>query len=390
MLNQVISLVSIASLSPLGSEPEQVWKAYRSPEHRLHPLKGSGFSGDYAGKLPEQETRLIHALKEAHSAYRDLDPSVLYAIVAARKAIKAAGWISESGFGVNIGSSRGATGLFEQYHNTFIKTGSVRPQTSPSTTLGNISSWVAQDLRTFGPALSHSITCSTAFHALLNGIAWIQSGLADRFLVGGSEAPLTAFTLAQMKALKIYSREGGAYPCRAMDLNKKNNTMVLGEGAAMACLEAGRHKEALAYITGMGYATEALKHGASMSPRGDCLERSMQMALRDISPDEIDAVVMHCPGTLKGDRAEYAAIKSVFGSRLPALTTNKWKLGHTLGTSGMLSLELAVQMLLHQKFIGVPYLDGIPYEGRLKNILINAVGFGGNAVSICIQSADAA
>jgi hypothetical protein len=34
-------------------------------------------------------------------------------------------------------------------------------------------------------------------------------------LVGGSEAPLTDFTIAQMRALKIYSRSEEAYPNRA-------------------------------------------------------------------------------------------------------------------------------------------------------------------------------
>lgn len=388
MSNTDISVVSIASLSPLGFGSEQVWEAYCSPDHSLRPLTGPGFNGEFAGCLPGEGVNQIQDLKNANPAYEHLDLSVLYAIAVARNAVQTAGWDTLEGFGVNIGSSRGATGLFETHHDTFLKTGTVRSQTSPSTTLGNISSWVAQDHRTTGPALSHSITCSTALHAVLNGAAWLHSGLADRFLVGGSEAPLTPFTLAQMKALKIYSRDGGDFPCRAMDLNKRNNSMVLGEGAALACLESGRQKEALAYITGMGYATELLQHGASLSADGDCLRRSMQMALQGISPAEIDVVVMHCPGTLKGDRAEFKAVKRVFGNRLPALTTNKWKLGHTLGTSGLLSLEMAVLMLQHQDFIGVPYLDVSPYKGRLKNILINAVGFGGNAVSICLQRPD--
>jgi 3-oxoacyl-(acyl-carrier-protein) synthase len=76
---------------------------------------------------------------------------------------------------------------------------------SPTTTLGNISSWVAHDLQSSGPEISHSITCSTALHALLNGVAWLKAGMADKFLVGGTEAPLTDFTIAQMRALKIYS-----------------------------------------------------------------------------------------------------------------------------------------------------------------------------------------
>jgi 3-oxoacyl-(acyl-carrier-protein) synthase len=50
-----------------------------------------------------------------------------------------------------------------------------------TTTLGNISSWVAHDLQSSGPEISHSITCSTALHAVLNGIAWLKSGMVDKF-----------------------------------------------------------------------------------------------------------------------------------------------------------------------------------------------------------------
>ena len=52
----------------------------------------------------------------------------------------------------------------------------------------------------------------------------------------------------------------------------------------------------------------------------------------------------------EGDKAEIEAIKQVFGDSRPALTTNKWKLGHSLATSGLLSVELALMMIEKQKF----------------------------------------
>ena len=67
------------------------------------------------------------------------------------------------------------------------------------------------------------------------------------------------------------------------------------------------------------------------------------------------------------------------------MTTNKWKLGHTFGASGMLSLELAVLMLQHQKVINVPFSEKQIYPKSIKKVLINAVGFGGNAVSILLS-----
>lgn len=337
-----------------------------------------------AAPLPEDIRKEIVILKSEHK-YAHLDDSVLYAILASRKAVTEAGWCNGSAFGINIGSSRGATGLFEDHHSEFIATGKTNVHASPATTLGNISSWVAHDLNSSGPDISHSITCSTSLHAILNGIAWLNAGMADKFLAGGSEAPLTPFTIAQMKAMKIYASGGDEYPNRAGDLSKQKNTLVLGEGAGIACLEIGKSENALAYIEGFGYATELLSHGVSLSAEAECLQKSMLMAIGDVLLTDIDAIVMHAPGTIKGDMAEFNAIRKVFGNDLPLLTTNKWKTGHTFGTSGILSVELAILMLQHQIFIGMPFSGESHIKpSRLKKILVNAVGFGGNAVSLLI------
>jgi 3-oxoacyl-(acyl-carrier-protein) synthase len=108
----------------------------------------------------------------------------------------------------------------------------------------------------------------------------------------------------------------------------------------------------------------------------------MKMALGEISINEIDVIVMHAPGTIKGDQSEVNAIQKVFGEKTPFLTTNKWKIGHTFGASGMLSLELGLLMIQHQQVIEVPFAAKQIHPKKIKHILINAVGFGGNAVSI--------
>jgi 3-oxoacyl-(acyl-carrier-protein) synthase len=309
----------------------------------------------------------------------------LYAIAASRKAIQNAGWTPNDIFGINIGSSRGATDLFEKHYQEYLETGKAQTLASPTTTLGNISSWVAHDLKSSGPEISHSITCSTALHALLNGVAWLRSGMADKFLVGGSEAPLTDFTIAQMRALKIYSNSYEAFPNRAFDLKKTQNGMILGEGAAVCCLEIGRKEKALAYVEGIGYATEILEHNISISAEAICFQKSMKMALENTDLSEVDAIVMHAPGTKAGDLTEYKAVQKVFGNDLPMLTTNKWKIGHTFGASGMLSIEMGILMMQHQKFIGVPFAEVQQPRKQIRKVLVNSVGFGGNAVSVLLS-----
>ncbi|PCI07297.1 MAG: beta-ketoacyl synthase [Flavobacteriaceae bacterium] len=383
-----ISITSIASISSLGRNSTSIWKNYLNKQH-CFSIKDFNDEAAFVATLSDDDSKEIEKLRKSDKHYNDLDKSVLMAMYASRKAIEKANWKSGD-FGINIGSSRGATELFEKYHKDFLDRKKTMPLASPTTTLGNISSWIAHDLQTSGPTISHSITCSTALHAMLNGIAWINSGMSEKFLVGGSEAPLTDFTIAQMKALKIYAPchpklvEG--FPCKTLDFSKKKNTMILGEGAAAICLEKGITKNAIAIIEGIGYATEILEHNISISEDADCFQKSMEMATKDIDISEVDVIVMHAPGTLKGDSSEYNAIKKIFGDNLPAVTSNKWKIGHTFGASGALSLELATLILRHQQFIGIPFLENQAHPKKIKKILVNAVGFGGNAVSILLTS----
>lgn len=379
-----IAITSLSSISPLGNEPEGIWDNYRNDSTLISTKEING-KNQFVAVIPNEIRSQIELLKTEDVKYKSLDETVLLAILVSRQAFKNAGWKQGDEFGINIGSSRGATQLFEKYHKEFLETGKTATLASPTTTLGNISSWVAHDLKNNGPEISHSITCSTALHAILNAVAWMQSGMASKFLVGGSEAPLTAFTLAQMNALKIYSKEEGEFPCRAFDLNKTKNSMVLGEGAAVACLELGEPKKALVYIEGIGYATDTLEHNISISDEAECFQKSMKMALQNTPLHDVDAIVMHAPGTLKGDTSEYKAIQKVFGNNLPMLTTNKWKVGHTFGASGMLNLELAIMMIKHNHFISVPFSEKQNLRKSINKVLINAVGFGGNAVSILIS-----
>jgi 3-oxoacyl-(acyl-carrier-protein) synthase len=378
-----IFITSLASISALGTSPEEVWKSFQSG-NAFFSEKNIGNKVLVSELSPEGKTE-IENLRQSNPFYKNLDESVLFAIYASRKALESSGW-DDNDFGINIGSSRGATGLFEKHHQSFLKKGTAETLASPTTTLGNISSWVAQDLQSNGPAISHSITCSTALHAFLNGIAWLRSGMADKFLVGGSEAPLTEFTIAQMKALKLYAQENKTFPCESLKLDKKANSMILGEAAGTACLET-ESKNPLAKITGYGYATEKITHNISISADAECFQKSMKMALESANLKNVDAVVMHAPGTAKGDLAELKAIEKTF-SQIPALTTNKWQIGHTFGASGMMSVEMGLLMLQHQKFIENPFYKNENTLKKINSVMVNAVGFGGNAVSLVLASPD--
>ncbi|WP_291275516.1 beta-ketoacyl synthase N-terminal-like domain-containing protein [Flavobacterium sp.] len=381
MLKQPIYIHSCASISALGTDKEEIWNSYLTNNHLFTKMNISELVC-FVSKIDQDKEVELYKILDSDSKYKHIDRSVLLALFVSRKAIQES-TINDQLMGINFGSSRGATELFEKYFEEFQNTQQVSTFTSPATTLGNISSWVSHDLQLQGPEISHSITCSTGLHAVLNGIAWLQAGFSSTFLVGASEAPLTPFTLAQLAALKVYSKSNDEYPNKALDFSKKYNSMVLGE-AAVALILSKQAEKALGKIVGIGYATEVLSSGTSISTDALCFQKSMKMAIAEFEPSSIDAIIMHAPGTIQGDLTEFHAIQCLFGESIPLVTSNKWKVGHTFATSGLLSIELALLMLQKQVFISSPFYTQ-KLDKPLKRILVNAVGFGGNAVSILIE-----
>ncbi|GAB3237554.1 beta-ketoacyl synthase N-terminal-like domain-containing protein [Hymenobacter seoulensis] len=354
-------------------------------------------SGLPVAALPATADADVADLRRAHPAYRQLDRTVLLGLLAARQATAAAGWqTATSPLTVSLGSSRGATGRLEQFHTEFLKEGAVSNAASPLTTLGNVASWVAFDAGARdGASLSHSSTCSSAFQALGNATAWLRAGMATRFLAGGTEAPLTGFTLAQMQAIGIYSPFAAAdWPCRPGA--GKPSTFVLGEGAAVFALEKANRQQLtienspcpVFVLEGVGFGFEAIGSKTGLSPDGQHFQQAIRQALQQAqcAPEAVDAVVLHSPGTPAGDAAERAALRAIFGEALPPLLSNKWLVGHTLGASAALSLDFALHVLETQQWPAQPFATDLAQSpaAPVRRILVNAAGFGGNAASAVV------
>jgi len=189
-----------------------------------------------------------------------------------------------------------------------------------------------------------------------------------------------------MKALKLSAAHKDNAICNSMVFDKTKNAMVLGEGAAVAVLEPKISERTQALVLGYGFASEKIEHNSAISENATCFQESMKMALTQAGLQTVDGLIMHAPGTVKGDMAEKNAIDLVFKNQVPLLTSNKWCIGHTFAASGMMSVEMAVLMLRHNAFIENPYYQNAASQPeQLETIMVNAVGFGGNAVSVILK-----
>jgi len=239
---------------------------------------------------------------------------------------------------------------------------------------------------------------------LRTAVAWLKSGHVSRVLCGGAESALTPFTLAQLAPLGIYSRTlDDPYPCRplsALSLGddsgvRQRSSLALGEGAYVCGMELSDVLDSDSLvILGTGVARERSPSVTGITATGTGFEHASKKALAvayqqyGVNKSDVGIVVPHAAGTVKGDKAELAALSEVFGARIPPLFSTKWLTGHTFGASGLLGLDLAAHLLEGGIIPKLPYSsllsDALPMLTLPRIALVQAAGFGGVAAAVIV------
>ena len=132
------------------------------------------------------------------------------------------------------------------------------------------------------------------------------------------------------------------------------------------------------------------------------LSLSMKMALRDAETEMVDVDVIHANGdsSFEHDRAEWEAIRRVFGpkaSQLPIAATKSLH-GHLLSAAGAVELISALIMLERGVIPPIANYDspdpecdldlvhGQPREvSGMETIILNAIGLFGEAASVVVR-----
>lgn len=393
-MQELIIISGSSSVSALGFENDTIIHNYQHKDAVFSAYECN--NNQYpVGKLHIEAENQLEYLIAKDVKFRKIDKTALLGIITAQNAFLKANWQhSNEAIGINFGSSRGATQLYEQFHKDFVESEikKVPLLTSPLTTLGNISSEIADFLSIDGIQIDTSVTCSTSLQALTNAFAWIRSGMINKFIVGGSEAAITPFTIAQVEALGIYStQKNDKYPCRPLSVcDKPKNSFVLGEGAAAFCIE--KYNKNInnidAVVESIGYSFVKPPSFTGIDQEGGPLYNSIKMAIANQqSNNPIDLVLMHAPGTVKGDNAEYNAISRIFNENMPDLYSNKWKIGHTYAAAAAINLHLATLLFKNDITLSIPFPSKLNISKKKYNkILINTTGFGGNAISIIVSN----
>jgi 3-oxoacyl-(acyl-carrier-protein) synthase len=254
---------------------------------------------------------------------------------------------------------------------------------------------IASPFGDFASLATVSTACSSATNAMITGANMLRCGLADIVVVGGSEC-LSLFHLNGFNTLMILDHE----QCRPFDRDRAG--LNLGEGAAYLVMETEasavrRGVKPLCRLSGYGNACDAF-HQTASSPEGEGAVMAMQEALQlaGLKPEDIDYVNAHGTGTPNNDESESHALRHVFGEQLPPVSSTKSFTGHTTSASGSIEAIFCILALQHQFLPAninwhepmengiIPVTDMQP-KGKIRHILSNAFGFGGNDSSIILS-----
>lgn len=371
MEQKILSITKAIGINPLGIHSSEEPDRYKSAHHHFDQNE----HGDWKGSIPDEIWRdinnYIHGL--GHKSERFPEEGKLLSYLIHQMDLQP----DESQL-INAATSRGSIDFLSKMQ---LDHPSIPVWTSPHSTLGFPSSWPSLLHESSKPLFFQSSTCSSFGLSLQNAFAWINSGMAEKFIAAAVECPTAQLTIDQMKAIRIYTKDEAApYPCQSMDFAKAENTMVLGEGTYGFQLEK-YSPNSLAYLKGVGSAMEKINHSTALSETGECIINAANKTFQTFKKEKIDVIIGHFPGTKLGDLAEKKAYERIFDS-VPFTLSNKWKIGHSLGASLASNLDLAIGILQNQELPKLPaYIKNEaapPIE--VNNILITALGFGGQAI----------
>jgi 3-oxoacyl-[acyl-carrier-protein] synthase II len=191
---------------------------------------------------------------------------------------------------------------------------------------------------------------------------------------------------------------------RPFSRNRDGFVMAEGCGAlVLESLQAARARGAaiLGVVRGCGEMADDY-HRTRSRPDGTAIIGAIRNALMDgdVPADEIDYVNAHGTSTPENDKMEYLSLRAVLGDHLDAtpVSSNKSMIGHTLSAAGAIEAVLSLMsiergMLLptinyHEPDPEIP-LDVVANASRpakLRNVLSNSFGFGGQNATLVISS----
>lgn len=394
-----VVVTGMGIISCLGNSTEAVAASLREGRSGIRlnqTYKDLGFRSHISGSI-EVDTDVID-----RKLRRFMGTAAMYSYLAMEQAIAQSGltpdMISNDRTGLIAGSGGASCASQVEAVDTMRAKGVKRigafmvPRIMTST----VSACLATSYKIRGLNYSMSSACATSAHCIGHAMEQIQSGKQDIVFAGGGEEEDWSLTMLfdAMGALSFKYNDAPETASRPFDVSRDG--FVIAGGAGMLVLEELEHARKrgatiLAELVGYG----ATSDGYDMvAPSGEGAARCMRQAMSTVTGN-LDYINAHGTSTPVGDVAEMGAVRDVFGSNIPRISSTKSLSGHSLGAAGVHEAIYSL-LMLEQGFIagtanlntpdeeleGMPIVGPQSQEAELQTVMSNSFGFGGTNASL--------
>ena len=394
-MNRRIAITGMGIASCLGNDLDTVSASLRDSRAGIRFLPDhaeQGLRSQVGGAVElDLEAVIDRKLK------RFMSDAAAYSYVSMRDAIADAGLdeaqVSHPRTGLVAGSGGGSSHWQVETADILRARGvrKVGPYMVPRTMCSTVSANLATAFKIKGVSYSISAACATSAHCIGAAADLIRHGAQDIVFAGGGEDLHWSMSVMfdAMGALSTSFNDRPQQASRPYDADRDG--FVIAGGGGMLVLEDWGHAVARgarihAELVGYGVTSD----GADMvAPSGEGAVRCMRMAMQGHEHRKVDYLNTHGTSTPLGDVTELDAVREVFGTDLPPISSTKALSGHSLGAA---SVHEAIYCLLMMRdgFIAgsanIERLDeraeGFPIvresrDAQLDLVMSNSFGFGG-------------
>ncbi len=397
-----VVVTGMGMVNALGLDKETSFKNIcdgKTGVKKITLFDATDFPVQIAAQIDDFDPATVMEAKEIKKA----DRFIHLGLKAANEAINDAN-LSEfdpNEFGVSSAAGIGGLPNIEKYSNICFEKGPKRisPFFIPSSLVNMLGGLVSINHNLKGPNLSSVTACAASTHALCEAAKSIMIGEAKAMLVVGAESAICPVGIGGFAAMKALSTRNDDPEHASRPFDKDRDGFVMGEGAGALVLEEyesalSRGAKIYAEIIGFGETGDA--HHIT-SPSQDGPERAMKKALSMAENIKIDYVNAHGTSTYANDTNETNALKAIFGSNIPPVSSTKGQIGHCLGAAG--AIEAVISIMALQNSIIPPtinqieqddecdldYVPNIARKAELKTAMSNSFGFGGTNGSVIFK-----
>jgi len=409
MPNRVV-ITGLGCVSPLGNTVQETWEALLAGKSGAGPIThfdASQHKTRFAAEVKGFDGIAIFGVRDA----RKMDRFTQFALAATLEALAQAGLrIDEANrdrVGILIGTGIGGIGTLLEQADVLRGRGPdrVSPFLVPMMISDGAAGAIAIRLGARGPNMSISTACATGTNTIGEASEMIRRGAADVMLAGGSEAAITALSMAGLNVMTALSTRNDAPERASRPFDKERDGFLMGEGAGVVVLESleyarSRGAKILCEFAGYGTSDDAY-HLSAPAENGAGAALSMQLALRHagLRVEDIGYINAHGTSTQLNDKSETAAIKAVFGEQAynVPISSTKSMTGHLMGASGSVEIVICTQVFRENVIpatinyevpdpnCDLDYVPNQPRKAEPNHIMSNSFGFGGHNATLILS-----